>query len=78
MLKKCFFIQIWSDQKNITPNPDNRITTKEYFEREKEFSDNLVKARAFDKTIDVEKQRFRDEMRIMALREKNYTETLVT
>lgn len=77
MLNKCFFIQIWNDQKNVKTDTSNKMTTQEYFDKEKEMSDNIVKANIIGKAVDVEKQKIKDEMKIMAIKEKNYNQTLV-
>ena len=42
------FIQVWTDQKNVKPNPSTaNITTKEFFEREKQQT-NLISGKAIN------------------------------
>ena len=37
------YIQIWSEQKHAKPDPvASKISTKEYFDRQKEMSSNLI------------------------------------
>jgi hypothetical protein len=45
------FIQVWTDQKNVKPNPATaNISTKEYFEREKQQT-NLISGKAINDVI---------------------------
>lgn len=42
MINKCLYIQIWSEQKHPKPDPTAmNISTKEYFDRQKEINNNL-------------------------------------
>lgn len=42
-MNKCLYIQIWSEQKHAKPDPKaSKISTKEYFHREKELVNTAV------------------------------------
>ncbi len=73
MLNKCLFIQIWAEQKHPKPDPAaQKISTKEYFEREKEISSrNLVMGKEIlNNAVDPEKQRLRDDLNIALINER--------
>jgi len=72
LMNKSFYIQIWGEQKHPKPDVMNSaISTKEYFEREKESgglknTSNFVK----DRTVDPEKERLEEELHLANVKEK--------
>lgn len=72
LLNKCFYIQVWGEQKHPKPEAMNtKISTKEYFEREKEINGSHIATNSMkNKIVDPEKQRLEEELHLVLVREK--------
>jgi len=76
ILNQPMYIQIWSEQKHPKPKSSSQIlTTKEYFEREKEVINN-VSGKAISNKVDPEKENLKNEVQILTVREKKASNAL--
>lgn len=51
-MNKCFFVQVWGEQKHPKPDAMNKsLSTKEYFDKEKELHGNSAVAGTINKVI---------------------------
>jgi hypothetical protein len=49
---KQFYVQIFGEQKHLTPDPASlKITTKEYFERDKDVSISNISSKVKDTNV---------------------------
>ncbi|CAF0775063.1 unnamed protein product [Brachionus calyciflorus] len=78
LMNKCLYIQIWSEQKHAKPDPvASKITTKEYFDREKELKTTCISGKVvINHLLDPEKQKLKDDLNI-ALIKNQQNETIL-
>lgn len=75
ILNKPMYIQVWSEQKHPKASSSQILSTKEYFEREKEIINN-ISGKAISNKIDPEKETLKNEVELLTIREKKAANSL--
>ena len=75
---KCFYIQVFGEQKHPDPNAlNNKLSTKEFFEKDKENANNNSIGKLSNKTVDPESQKLKEDLNVAMMKQQRYEFTIV-
>jgi len=77
LMNKSLYIQIWSEQKHPKPDAANsKISTKDYFAKEKEIHGGSAVNGGINKHVDTEKMKLKEDLNVYLIKEKRYMLTM--